>query len=325
MPLLQPIPDLTIDLAPAIEALKKELNAVVLAHYYQVPEIQDIADYIGDSLGLSRQAAESDADVIVFCGVHFMAETAKILSPKKTILLPDLEAGCSLAESAPIDEYTKFLAKYPDSIVVNYVNSTAAVKAVTDYCVTSSNALELVAGLPKDKTIIFGPDKFLGDWVIRETGRENIVLWEGTCEVHEIFSEQKILEMQQKHPDAVTLVHPECPHNIRLLADIVGSTSVLLNAVADGKDDGTYIVVTEPGIIHKMRASAPKATFLMAPAEVTGNEKGSCTSCNTCPHMKMNTLEKLYLCMKNRSPEITLDADIIEKARIPIERMLEIG
>ena len=325
MTLLTIEPELKVDLAEEIEKLKKEINAVILAHYYQVGEIQDLADYIGDSLGLSRTAAESTADVIVFCGVHFMAETAKILSPQKQVLLPDLDAGCSLAESAPIDEYKKFLAEYPDAIVVNYVNSTAAVKAVTDYCVTSSNALEVVQSLPEDKTILFGPDKFLGDWVIRETGRDNIVLWEGTCEVHEIFSEQLIVEMQQKHPGCQTLVHPECPHNIRVLADTVGSTSKLLAAVREGDPEGTYLVVTEPGIIHQMQQLAPQATFLMAPGEVLGDEQGSCTSCNTCPHMKRNTLEKLYLCMKDRKPEITLDPEIIKRARVPIDRMLQFG
>ena len=316
--------DLDVDLVPAIERLKREMNAVILAHYYQVGEIQDIADYIGDSLGLSRRAAESDAEVIVFCGVHFMAETAKILSPERTVLLPDENAGCSLAESMPIEEYKAFLAKHPDAIVVNYVNSTAAVKALTDYCVTSSNAVELVGKLPADRPIVFGPDKYLGDWVERETGRD-LILWDGTCMVHEIFSEQAIVELQQANPGCVTLVHPECPINIRALADVVGSTSVLLNAVSDGDPEGAYIVTTEPGILHQMKKAAPKATFIPAPAFIRGSEEGSCTSCNDCPHMKLNTLEKVYLCMKNRGPEITLPADIIERARVPIERMLEFG
>jgi quinolinate synthase len=313
-----------VDLVPAIQALKKEMNAVILAHYYQVDEIQDVADFIGDSLDLSRKAAETDADVIVFCGVHFMAETAKVLSPHKQVLLPDLQAGCSLAESAPADEFAEFIKQYPDHLVVNYVNTSAAVKALTDYCVTSSNAVQVIQSLPADRKIIFGPDKYLGDWVQRESGRD-MLLWEGSCEVHEIFSEQAIFELKQAHPDAKVLVHPECPKPVRDLGDVIGSTKRLLEAVANGDPQGTYIVVTEPGIIHKMKEAAPAATFIMAPAEVAGNEQGSCTTCNTCPHMKRNTLEKLYLCMKNRTPEIILDEEIIKKARIPIERMLKIG
>lgn len=313
-----------VDLAKAIDDLKKEMNAVVLAHYYQIGDIQEVADYIGDSLGLSRQAAESEADVIVFCGVHFMAETAKILSPDKKVILPDLEAGCSLAESMPVDEYKTFLEQYPDRIVVNYVNSTAAIKALTDYCVTSSNAVELVASLPRGKTIVFGPDKFLGDWVIQETGRDDIVLWEGTCMVHEIFSEQAIVELQQKHPEAKTLVHPECPKNIRDLADTIGSTSKLLGAVT-ADPTGTFIVTTEAGILFSMQQHAPKAKLIPAPAFVKGNAKGSCTSCNDCPHMKRNTLQKLYFCMKNGAPEVELSKDLLRDARKPIERMLEFG
>jgi len=311
-------------LVPEIERLKKELNAVILAHYYQVDEIQDVADFIGDSLDLSRKAAEADADVIVFCGVHFMAETAKVLSPDKQVLLPDLEAGCSLAESAPADEFKRFAEQHPDHLVVNYVNTSAAVKALSDYCVTSSNAVQLINSLPPNRPILFGPDKYLGDWVRRETGRD-LLLWEGTCEVHEIFSEQSILELKQAHPAAKVLVHPECPVAVRDLGDVIGSTKRILEAVEKGDPEGTYIVVTEPGIIHQMERIAPNATFIMAPAEVRGNEEGSCTSCNTCPHMKRNTLEKLYLCMKNRSPEITLPPELIERARLPIERMLAIG
>jgi quinolinate synthase len=315
---------LQVDLVPEIEKLKREMNAIVLAHYYQIDEIQDVADFIGDSLDLSRKAADNDADVIVFCGVHFMAETAKVLSPHKTVLLPDLAAGCSLAESAPADEFKAFIDAHPDHLVVNYVNTSAAVKALTDYCVTSSNAVHVINSLPKDRKIIFGPDKYLGDWVRRETGRD-LLLWEGSCEVHELFSEQAIAEMKQEWPDAKVLVHPECPKAVRDLGDVIGSTKRLLEAVANGPAHATYIVVTEPGIIHKMREAAPHATFLMAPANAVGGKEGSCTSCNTCPHMKRNTLEKLYLCMKNRSPEITLPEDIITKARIPIERMIAIG
>ena len=313
-----------VDLVPAIAKLKQEMNAIILAHYYQVDEIQDVADFIGDSLDLSRKAADNDADVIVFCGVHFMAETAKVLSPHKTILLPDLTAGCSLAESAPPDAFKAFVDAHPDHLVVNYVNTSAAVKALSDYCVTSSNAVKVIQSLPADREIIFGPDKYLGDWVRRETGRD-MLLWQGTCEVHEIFSEQAIVELKQAHPQAKVLVHPECPGPVRDLGDVVGSTKRLLEAVEHGADDATYIVVTEPGIIHKMKAAAPRATFITAPASVSGSEDGSCTTCNTCPHMKKNTLEKLYLCMKNRTPEIQLDAEIIRKARLPIERMLAIG
>lgn len=313
-----------VDLVPAIARLKEEMNAIILAHYYQVDEIQDVADFIGDSLDLSRKAADNDADVIVFCGVHFMAETAKVLSPHKTVLLPDLTAGCSLADSAPPEEFKQFVDAHPDHLVVNYVNTSAAVKALSDYCVTSSNAVKVIESLPADQPIIFGPDKYLGDWVRRETGRD-LLLWQGTCEVHEIFSEQAIAEMKQAHPEARVLVHPECPAPVRDLGDVVGSTKRLLEAVESGPDDAVYIVVTEPGIIHKMKAAAPGATFLAAPASVSGSEEGSCTTCNTCPHMKKNTLEKLYLCMKNRAPEIQLDGDIIRKARLPIERMLAIG
>lgn len=316
--------DLRVDLVPEIERLKREMNAIILAHYYQIDEIQDVADFIGDSLDLSRKAADNDAEVIVFCGVHFMAETAKVLSPHKTVLLPDLTAGCSLAESAPPEAFKAFVDAHPDHLVVNYVNTSAAVKAMTDYCVTSSNAVQVINRLPEDQKIIFGPDKYLGDWVRRETGRD-LLLWEGSCEVHEIFSEQAIAEMKQEWPEATVLVHPECPRAVRDLGDVIGSTKRLLEAVANGPPHATYIVVTEPGIIHKMRQAAPDATFLMAPANAVGSEKGSCTSCNTCPHMKRNTLEKLYLCMKNRAPEIELPEEILQKARIPIERMIAIG
>jgi len=313
-----------VDLVPEIERLKREMNAIILAHYYQVDEVQDVADFIGDSLDLSRRAADNDAEVIVFCGVHFMAETAKVLSPHKTMLLPDLAAGCSLAESAPADAFKAFVDAHPDHLVVNYVNTSAAVKALSDYCVTSSNAVQVVNSLPKDRKIIFGPDKYLGDWVRRESGRD-LLLWDGSCEVHEIFSEQALAEMKQEWPDAKVLVHPECPAPVRDLGHVIGSTKRLLEAVAWGPPHATYIVVTEPGIIHKMRQAAPHATFLMAPASLRGSKDGSCTSCNTCPHMKRNTLEKLYLCMKNRSPEIKLDADILRRARLPIERMLAVG
>ncbi len=313
-----------VDLAPEIARLKRELNAVILAHYYQADEIQDVADFIGDSLQLARQAAQTTADVIVFCGVHFMAETAKILSPHKLVLLPDLAAGCSLADSAPADAFARFTAAHPDHVVVTYVNSSAAVKALSDYCCTSSNAVAVVNSIPPQKPVIFAPDRFLGDYVARKTGRD-LLLWEGACEIHELFSAQRIAELKQAHPDCVTLVHPECPESVRVLGDVVGSTKALLDAVKSGPPDATYLVVTEPGIIHQMRKAQPAATFLMAPADVRGGPEGSCTSCNTCPHMRRNTLEKLYWSMRNRAPEIRLDAALIERARLPIERMLAIG
>jgi len=313
-----------VDLGEAIRDLKRDLDAVILAHYYQVDEIQDVADHIGDSLQLARLAAQTDASTIVFCGVHFMAETAKILCPEREVLLPDLEAGCSLSESAPPDAFRRFVEAHPEHVVVTYVNSSAAVKALSDYCVTSSNAREVVAAIPDETPIIFAPDRFLGDWVRRETGRE-MLLWEGSCEVHEMFSAQAIVELQQEHPGCVTLVHPECPQEIRVLADVVGSTKRLLEAVRDGDREGTYLVVTEPGIIHSRRRAAPRARFLEAPATIAGSQEGSCTSCNTCPHMKRNTLQKLYGCMRDRSPAIELDPATIERARLPIKRMLAVG
>ncbi|TVR47460.1 MAG: quinolinate synthase NadA, partial [Planctomycetota bacterium] len=267
-----------VHLHAEIQRLKQERQAIILAHYYQHAEIQEVADYIGDSLQLARQAAETDAKVIVFCGVHFMAETAKILAPDRPVLLPDLEAGCSLATSAPAREFRAFVEAHPGHCVVTYVNSTAAVKALSDYCVTSSNAVEVVNSIPADQPIIFAPDRFLGDWVIQQTGRSNIVLWQGSCEVHEVFSEQRLIDLKAANPGAQVLVHPECPRAIRDHADVTGSTKRLLEAVRSGADDATYIVVTEPGIIHQMRKAAPGAQFLEAPALTSA--QGSCTSCN---------------------------------------------
>jgi quinolinate synthase len=315
-------PSTPAEFLAGIAELKKQMNAVILAHYYQSDEIQDLADFIGDSLQLARQAATTNADVIVFCGVHFMAETAKILNPSKTVLLPDMEAGCSLSDSCPADRFKAFIDRHPGHTVVTYVNSSAAVKAISDYCVTSSNACAVVNAIPKDQPIIFAPDQFLGDWVSRETGRE-LVMWQGSCEVHENFSQQALIDLQQEHPEALTLVHPECPLPIRALADVVGSTSQLLGAVKNGAAKGKYIVVTEPGIIHQMEKAAPQATFLMAPGN--GTDEGSCTHCNTCPHMRRNTVEKLYWCLRNRAPQLTLPPEIIERARLPIERMIAIG
>jgi len=317
-------PTTDAELVPAIQALKRELNAVILAHYYQEDPIQEIADFIGDSLQLARQAAKTPADVIVFCGVHFMAETAKILNPDKLVLLPDLEAGCSLSDSCPADRFKAFIDAHPGHVVVTYVNSSAEVKALSDICVTSSNAIAVVNSIPRETPIIFAPDQFLGDWVARATGRP-LVLWQGGCEVHENFSQQRIIDLQREHPGCVTLVHPECPLPIRALADVVGSTSQLLDAVKKGRPDGTYLIVTEPGIIHQMRKSQPNATFLMAPAEVGGTSQGSCTHCNTCPHMRRNTLQKLYWCMRNQAPKLELPRELCERARKPIERMIAIG
>lgn len=321
---LRPQEDSDVNIGQAIDDLKDKMNATVMAHYYQDIEVQDVADFIGDSLQLARYAAESKADVIVFCGVHFMAESAKILAPDKLVLLPDMDAGCSLADSAPADEFEKFVRANPDHTVVTYVNSSAAVKALSDFCCTSSNAVEVINSIPVDQPIIFGPDRFLGDWVERETGRK-MLLWQGSCEIHELFSEQKIAQLQEEYPNAVTLVHPECPEAVRAIGDVVGSTKKLLDAVKIAEDGREYIVVTEPGIIHQMKQVKPNSKYIMAPAEVSGSDQGACTSCNTCPHMRLNTLQKLYKCMVNSEPSINLDYSLIERARLPIERMLAIG
>lgn len=321
---LRPQGDSDVNIGQAIADLKDKMNATVMAHYYQDIEVQDVADFIGDSLQLARYAAESKADVIVFCGVHFMAESAKILAPEKLVLLPDMDAGCSLADSAPADEFEKFVRANPDHTVVTYVNSSAAVKALSDFCCTSSNAVEVINSIPVDQPIIFGPDRFLGDWVERETGRK-MLLWQGSCEIHELFSEQKIAQLQEEYPNAITLVHPECPEAVRAIGDVVGSTKKLLDAVKIAEDGREYIVVTEPGIIHQMKQVKPNSKYIMAPAEVSGSDQGACTSCNTCPHMRLNTLQKLYKCMVNSEPSINLDYSLIERARLPIERMLAIG
>ncbi len=308
--------DPTLDLFDEIEKLKKEKNAVILAHYYQEPDIQDIADYIGDSLGLSQQAAKTDADIIVFAGVHFMAETAKILSPNKKVLLPDLKAGCSLADSCPPHLFRKFKEQYPDHLVITYVNCTAELKALSDIVCTSSNAVAIVESLPKEQKIIFGPDKNLGKYVMKKTGRD-MVLWNGACMVHEIFSREKITKLKERHPEAKLLAHPECEDIILQMADYIGSTTGLLK-YAGKSEANEFIVATESGIIHQMQKENPGKTFIPAPPN------NNC-ACNDCPHMKRNTLEKLYLCMKNEQPEIFVPADIIERAVKPIERMLQIS
>jgi quinolinate synthase len=308
--------DPSLDLFDEIEKLKKEKNAVILAHYYQEADIQDVADYIGDSLGLSQQAAKTDADIIVFAGVHFMAETAKILSPTKKVLLPDVKAGCSLADSCPPHLFKKFKEQYPHHLVITYVNCTAELKAMSDIVCTSSNAIGIVESLPEDQKIIFGPDKNLGAYVAKKTGR-NLVLWNGACMVHEIFSREKITKLRERYPGAKLLAHPECEDVILEMADYIGSTTGILK-YATSHPDKEFIVATEPGIIHQMQKDNPDKVFIPAPPN------NNC-ACNDCPHMKRNTLEKLYLCLKNERPEITVPADIIEKAVKPIERMLEIS
>lgn len=308
--------DPTIDLFQEIERLKREKNAVLLAHYYQEPDIQDVADYIGDSLGLAQQAAKTDADIIVFAGVHFMAETAKILNPNKKVLLPDLKAGCSLADSAPAELFRQFKSKYPDHIVISYINCTAEIKALSDIICTSGNARQIIESVPVDQPIIFAPDKNLGGYLNRETGR-NMVLWNGACMVHEIFSLEKIVKLKMRHPKAKLIAHPECEEAILKEADFIGSTTQLLKFAV--KDDASeYIVATETGILHQMQQDAPNKTFIPAPPD------NSC-ACNDCPHMKLNTLEKLYLCMAYETPEIKMDEALRVAALKPIERMLEIS
>lgn len=308
--------DPTMDLVEEIEKLKKEKNAIILAHYYQESEIQDVADYIGDSLGLSQKAASTDAEIIVFAGVHFMAETAKMLSPNKKVLLPDLKAGCSLADSCPPALFKKFKDKYPDHVVVSYINCTAELKTLTDICCTSSNAKYVIESIPKDKGIIFAPDRNLGAWLIKETGRD-LVLWNGTCMVHEIFSNEKITKLQVRHPEAKFIAHPECEAHILDKADFIGSTSGLLNYTKTNPAK-EFIVATEAGIIHQMELASPDKTFYPAPPN------NSC-ACNDCPHMKLNTMEKLYLSMKYELPEIHLEQWVIDKGTPSIDRMLEIS
>lgn len=308
--------DPTLDLFAEIEKLKKEKNAILLAHYYQEPDIQDVADYIGDSLGLAQQAEKTNADIIVFAGVHFMAETAKILNPSKKVLLPDLNAGCSLADSAPPELFKAFKQKYPDHLVISYINCSAGIKALSDIICTSSNAEKIVESLPKDQKIIFAPDKNLGAYLVKKTGRD-MVLWNGACMVHEIFSLEKITRLKQRHPDAKIIAHPECEEPILRIADHIGSTTGLLKYTQT--DSATeYIVATETGILHQMQKESPHKTFIPAPPN------NSC-ACNDCPHMKLNTLEKLYLCMKYETPEITMDEQLRLAAKKPIDRMLEIS
>ena len=302
-----------IDLFDAIQTLKRELNAVILAHYYQDPDIQDVADYLGDSLGLSQQAAATDADVIVFAGVHFMAETAKILNPTKLVLLPDLDAGCSLADSCPPEAFAAFKAKHPEHLVISYINCTAEIKAMSDIICTSSNAVKIVEQIPVEQPIIFAPDRNLGRYVMQQTGRE-LLLWQGSCMVHETFSEKKLVQLQVQHPEAEVIAHPECEAAVLRHANYIGSTTALLGHVKTS-ERSAFIVATEPGIIHQMQKAAPHKTFIPAPPI------NQC-ACNECPHMRLNTLEKLYWAMKTRSPEITLPETTRLAALRPMQRML---
>lgn len=308
--------DPTLDLFAAIERLKKEKNAVLLAHYYQEPDIQDVADYIGDSLGLAQQAEKTNADMIVFAGVHFMAETAKILNPGKKVVIPDLKAGCSLSDSCPPALFKKFKEQHPDHKVVSYINCSAGIKALSDVICTSSNAKIIVESFPKDQPLIFAPDKNLGAYINKVTGR-NMVLWNGACMVHEIFSLEKITKLKVRHPEAKLIAHPECEEPILRIADYIGSTTGLLKYTqTDSAQE--YIVATETGILHQMMKASPEKTFIPAPPN------NSC-ACNDCPHMKLNTLEKLYLCMEYETPEIIMEEELRLAAKKPIDRMLEIS
>ncbi len=308
--------DVNIDLFAEIERLKKEKNAIILAHYYQEPDIQDVADFIGDSLGLAQQAEKTSADIIVFAGVHFMAETAKIINPNKMVLLPDLKAGCSLSDSAPPALFKLFKDKHPEHLVITYINCSAGMKALSDIICTSSNAEKIIESLPKEQKIIFAPDKNLGAWLNKKTGR-NMMLWNGACMVHEIFSLEKITKLKIRHPDAKVIAHPECEDAVLAVADYIGSTTGLLKYSQESSSN-EFIVVTETGILHQMQKVSPKKTFIPAPPN------NSC-ACNDCPHMKLNTLEKLYLCMEYELPEITMDEELRIAAKKPIERMLEIS
>lgn len=307
----------SVKLVEEINRLRKEKNAVILSHFYVEGELQDIADYVGDSLGLAQEAARTNADMIVFVGVHFMAETAKILNPNKKVILPDLNASCSLAESAPAEAFAEFKAKYPDHKVITYVNATAALKTMSDIVCTSANAKKIIDSFPEDEKLIFGPDKNLGNYLNSVTGR-NMVLWDGACMVHEQYSVEKIIDLMDKYPDAEFIAHPECEKPVLLLAKHIGSTTSLLNYTKSSPAK-KFIVATESGILHQMKKACPDKLFIPAPSV------DSTCGCNDCTYMKLNSLQKLYVCMKHEQPEVTLPADVIEKARLPIERMLEIS
>jgi quinolinate synthase len=309
--------DSSVNIVEEIKRMCKEKNAVILAHYYQESEVQDIADFVGDSLDLSRKAGETEADIIVFAGVHFMAETAKILSPSKKVLIPDMNAGCSLADSCPPEEFSKFKEKYPGYTVISYVNTTAEIKAMTDIACTSTNAIHIVNSLPEDEKIIFAPDRNLGNYIRNLTGRD-MVIWEGACHVHEEFSLERILELKNQYPDAKVIAHPECEKPVRIVADHVGSTSSLLN-FSKQDDAMTYIVATESGILHQMKLASPEKKFIPAPP------KDSTCACNDCKYMKLIGLNKIYNTLKYEQPEVILDPDLIRKAEVSIKRMLEIS
>lgn len=308
--------DPTVDLFAEIARLKKEKNAVILAHYYQEADIQDVADYIGDSLGLARQAQQTEADLIVFAGVHFMAETAKILNPGKKVVLPDLHAGCSLSDSCPPALFKRFKEQHPDHLVISYINCSAGIKALSDIICTSSNAQKIVESLPAGQPIIFAPDRNLGAFINRQTGR-NMVLWNGACMVHEIFSLEKITKLKERHPQAKFIAHPECEEAVLAIADYIGSTTQLLQYVENDAST-TFIVATETGILHQMIKKAPEKTLIPAPPN-------NACACNDCPHMKLNTLEKLYLCLRYELPELTMDEELRLAAKKPIDRMLELS
>tara|TARA_B100000945_G_scaffold25119_1_gene17525 strand:+ start:531 stop:1451 length:921 start_codon:yes stop_codon:yes gene_type:complete len=303
------------EMLKTIQELKHKHNAVILAHYYQEPEIQDLADFVGDSLELSRKAAQTNADVILFCGVHFMAETAKIVNPEKTVVIPDMDAGCSLADSAPVQSFKKWIDAHPDHVVVSYINCSAEVKALSDIICTSANAKKVIDSIPKDKKILFAPDRFLGKYVMKETGRK-MVLWNGACQVHEIFSEKELVKLKTYHPNAEVIAHPECDENILMHADFVGSTSALINYVNQSQSK-EYIIGTEPGVIHQMQKKNPQKDFFSLP-----NQEGC--ACNECPHMRLNTLEKIIDTLTHLKNEINLDEDIRKKALKPLNKMLEI-
>ena len=308
--------DPQIDLFAEIQKLKKEKNALLLAHYYQETDIQDVADYIGDSLGLAQKAEQAKSDIILFAGVHFMAETAKILNPTKKVILPDLKAGCSLADSAPAPLFKAFKEKYPDHLVISYINCTAEIKALSDIICTSSNAEKIIEAVPKDQPIIFAPDKNLGAYLNKKTGR-NMVLWNGACMVHEIFSLEKIVKLKIRHPKAKVLAHPECEEAVLNIADYIGSTTQILK-YSSTDDSEQYIVATETGILHQMQINSPHKTFIPAPPN------NNC-ACNDCPHMKLNTLEKIYLALKYELPELTMDESLRIAAKKPMDRMMEIS
>jgi quinolinate synthase len=308
--------DTSLDLIKEINYLKKKKNAVILAHYYQNTDIQDIADYIGDSLGLAQEAQKSTSDIILFAGVHFMAETAKILNPQKKVLIPDLNAGCSLADSCPPDQFTAFKAEHLDHIVITYINCSAEIKTLSDIICTSSNAVQIVEALPKDQKIIFAPDKNLGAYINKKTGR-NMVLWDGACMVHEIFSLEKLIKLKTQNPKAKIIAHPECEAQILDHADYIGSTTALLNYTKNSNDK-EFIVLTETGILHQMQKSSPEKTFIPAPPN------NNC-ACNDCPYMKLNTLEKIYIALLHEQPELLMSNEIIEKAKKPILKMLELS